>query len=199
MKTISINDIEYRVTIAYTDEEKEQGLQEVSELDGDQGMLFVYDEPQDVSFWMKNTPLNLDLIFISEDEEVIKVSTGYADTEDVHVAENCMYVLELAQGSGVMKGDDVDLTDLDDEDDDDTIIPEGTKMSILDEEGNSQMDLDGGERIFSRKHTKILARFAKKAYKSKLDKDYKALGKRAFKYLHYQNNKEEDFVEITTK
>lgn len=200
MKTISINDVEYRVKIAYTDEEKEQGLQHVSVLDDNQGMLFVYDEPQDVSFWMKDTPINLDLIFIDEDEEVIKVATGYADTTDVHVAEDCKYVLELAQGSGIKKGDDVDLTELDEDDEgEDIVLPDDTNMSILNEKGESQMELYGGERIFSRKHTKVLARFAKKAYKSKLEKDYKALGKRVFKYLDYQNDKEDDFVEIETK
>jgi hypothetical protein len=46
------------------------------------------------------------------------------------------------------------------------------------------MELEGGERIFSRKNTKVLIKYAKKAYKTKEDKDYKALGKRLFKFLH---------------
>ena len=37
---------------------------------------------------------------------------------------------------------------------------------------------------------------AKKAYKTKEDKDYKALGKKIFKYIDVHNNQKEDFVEI---
>ena len=37
----------------------------------DQGMLFIYDEPQDLSYWMKNTLISLDIIFIDDDMEVV--------------------------------------------------------------------------------------------------------------------------------
>jgi hypothetical protein len=46
------------------------------------------------------------------------------------------------------------------------------------------MELWGGERIVSRRETKVLIRKAKKAYDSQSDKDYKALGKYMFKVLH---------------
>jgi len=46
------------------------------------------------------------------------------------------------------------------------------------------MDLVGGERIVSRKETKVLIRKAFKAYKSQEDKDYKSLGKYMFKVLN---------------
>jgi uncharacterized membrane protein (UPF0127 family) len=36
-------------------------------------MLFIYDEPQDLSYWMKNTLISLDIIFIDDDMEVISV------------------------------------------------------------------------------------------------------------------------------
>nr|DAJ12699.1 MAG TPA: hypothetical protein [Bacteriophage sp.] len=36
-------------------------------------MLFIYDEPQDLSYWMKNTSISLDIIFIDDDMEVVSV------------------------------------------------------------------------------------------------------------------------------
>ena len=56
------------------------------------------------------------------------------------------------------------------------------------------MELDGGERIFSRPHTKILIRFAKKAYSSEKDSDFKNLGKRLFKFLQTQEETEPEYV-----
>lgn len=52
MKTINleINDKEYNVLVAQTEDEKERGLQDVVELDSDEGMLFTYDAPQTLSF-----------------------------------------------------------------------------------------------------------------------------------------------------
>jgi len=43
---IKIGNKEYEVLVAETEEEKTKGLQDVEELDDDEGMLFVYDEPQ---------------------------------------------------------------------------------------------------------------------------------------------------------
>ena len=51
------------------------------------------------------------------------------------------------------------------------------------------MELNGGERIFSRKNTKTLIRMAKRADKSKADRDYKALGKKMFTYLKQQDER----------
>ena len=49
---IEIGDKEYNVSLAITEEEKERGLRGKKELDQDEGMLFIYDEPQTVTFWM---------------------------------------------------------------------------------------------------------------------------------------------------
>jgi hypothetical protein len=57
------------------------------------------------------------------------------------------------------------------------------------------MELDGGERIFSRPNTKVLIKFAKKASATQKDSDYKALGKRIFKFLETQSNNEPEYVE----
>jgi uncharacterized membrane protein (UPF0127 family) len=70
---IKVNNKEYEVEIARTEEEKEQGLSNIEYLPDDEGMLFIYDEPQEVGFWMKDTLIPLDIIFIDDEEEVISV------------------------------------------------------------------------------------------------------------------------------
>jgi hypothetical protein len=50
------------------------------------------------------------------------------------------------------------------------------------------MELEGGERIFSRKDTRVLIRLANKAYKTKDISDYKKLGKKLFQFLDVQES-----------
>jgi hypothetical protein len=66
-----------------------------------------------------------------------------------------MYVVEVNVNSGVQKGDSLEFVE-----DEDVV------MKVLAPDGSSQMDLVGGERIVSRKETKVLIRKAKKAYDS---------------------------------
>lgn len=49
--------------LARTDAERSTGLMHRTHLDADAGMLFVFDEPQELSFWMKNTLIPLDIAF----------------------------------------------------------------------------------------------------------------------------------------
>lgn len=188
---IEIGDKKYKVQEARTEEEKMKGLQNVKELDSEEGMLFIYDKPQSVDFWMKDTEIPLDIIFIDEDQEVISVHRGEPMSEDLISEDNVKYVLEVNQGSGIAPGDELEL---DDENEDDSV-----KMKVLALDGSTQMELEGGERIFSRKNTKVLIRLAKKAHLSKDEKDYKALGKRVFKYLRIQDNNEPEYVDAPDK
>lgn len=151
-------------------------------------MLFVYDEPQEVSFWMKNTSIPLDIIFINEDEEVISVKQGTPMSEEAIVESEVQYVLEVNQNSGIKPGDEIDIEEEDDSDD----LP---KMKVLAPDGTVQMELEGGERIVSRRETKILIKKAKKAYRSKNDKDYKALGRYIFKVFNKQDNRDPEYVD----
>lgn len=184
---IEIGDKEYNVEVARTEEEKVKGLQEKESLGEDEGMLFVYDEPQEISFWMKDTAIPLDIVFMDEDGEVISVKQGQPYDETLLEEDGVMYVLEVNQNSGIQPGDELDM-----EDDDDDNQP---VMKVLAPDGSTQMELEGGERIFSRKNTKTLIKMAKRAYSSELDKDYKALGKKAFKYLHIQDTNTPEYVD----
>ena len=182
---IEIGDKEYNVTCARTEEERIKGLQGVTELKDDEGMLFFFEEPQTVGFWMKDTKVPLDIIFISEDMEVISVYQGEPENENIAEEDNVKFVLEVNQGSGIEEGDELDIEE-------DEELP---KMKVIAPDGSTQMELEGGERIFSRKNTRTLIRMAKRASKSKEDKDYKALGKKMFTYLKQQDEREPEYVE----
>ena len=71
-------------------------------------------------------------------------------------------------------------------------------MKVLAPDGSTQMELYGGERIVSRRETKIILRKAKKANDSKNDKDYKSLGKYIFKVFKKQDNREPEYVNSPT-
>lgn len=182
MTNIHIGNKEYKVQEAHTEEEKEKGLQGVSSLPEDQGMLFFFEEPQEVSMWMKDTLIPLDIIFINEDNEVVKVAQGEPNDETPIIAQDTLYVLEVNKDSGVKEGDELEIQD------------EGPVMKVLAQDGSSQMDLWGGERIFSRKNTVILIRKAKKAALTNSDKDIKALGRYMFKCIKGQDERPNEYV-----
>lgn len=189
MKTIKIAGDEYKVREAKTSEEKAKGLMGVKKLADDEGMLFYFDNPQKVSFWMKDTEIPLDIIFINEDEEVISVAKGKPHDETPLIENDVKWVLELNANSGVRKGDDVDINPEND-------LDKEFNMKMLAPDGSVQFRLKGGERIFSRKNTRVMIKQAKKAYKSKSDSDYKRLGKSVFKYLDIQDGREPEYVSL---
>ena len=185
---IEIGNKTYNVKVAQTDQEQSDGLQNITSLPNNEGMLFVFEEEDQVSMWMEDTQIPLDIVFIDEDYNVLKVQQGVPLSKELITSDNTKYVLEVNAGSGIKIGDELDY-DEEEEDDDNPMLVIGPK-------GNVQIQLSGGERIFSRENSKTIAKMSKKAYKSKLDKDYKALGKKIFKYIDTHNNQKEDFVEI---
>lgn len=135
---------------------------------------------------MKDTLIPLDIIFIDEDLIVKAVHAGVPESEDLMTEEGINYVLELNLESGIKVGDELEFSP--------NSKVKSEKMAVLDENGNPQMELVGGERIFSRPNTKILIKFAKKAQATGKDNDYKALGKRVFKFLKAQDDSEPEYV-----
>lgn len=186
MIRIKIHNKEYKVKEATSSEEKAKGLQGIDKLPEDEGMLFYFDPPQDVQFWMKDVNIPLDIVFIDDDEEVIKVQEGIPNDETFIEAPDVAYVLEVNANSGIQVGDELEL---DDEEED-----KGPVMKVLAQDGSDQYALWGGERIFSRKNTKILIKKAKKANSTQDIKDYKALGKYIFKCIKIQDTRDPEYV-----
>ncbi len=187
---ITIGNKSYQVSLAETEEEQMKGLQGVHTLPEDEGVLFVFEEPGEVGFWMKDTLIPLDIIYINDDDEVIAVEQGVPGDETILEHSDVKYVLEVNKDSGIKIGDELDIED--EESSESEIIG----MYVIGPKGEIQMEVDGKERIFSIEHTKTIIRLSKKAYKSKLDSDYIKLGKKIFKYIEKQDNQADDFVEI---
>ena len=186
---IKIGDKKYTVRLAISDEDKEKGLQGIRELPNEEGMLFIFDDVQEVSFWMKDTYLPLDVVFIDEEMKVISIRKGIPESTDFMTEKNVNFVLEVTENSGIKINDELEFLLKNEKENTDT-----DKMLVLDSKGEVQMELEGGERIFSRKNTKTLIKFAKKAYVTERDSDFKALGKRVFKFLETQDSNEPEYV-----
>ena len=102
-KDVSIADINDKLVVA----EKEMGLSDCEELESDEGMLFIYEEPQHLDFWMKDCDLTLSIIFIDENKTVISNQKGLPNTEDFISADNAKYVLEVNYTEEIQPGDKV--------------------------------------------------------------------------------------------
>lgn len=62
-----------KVEIARSDLERQRGLMFRQKLDAGQGMIFLFDTPEPLKFWMKNTYIPLDMIFIAADKHVVYI------------------------------------------------------------------------------------------------------------------------------
>jgi len=101
----------FHVELATTEPQREQGLMYRSTLAADAGMLFVYTYAQPVTFWMKNTIIPLDMIFIGSDGHVVSIHEREVpfSEEAIPSGEDAQYVLEVNGGTvdrlGIATGD----------------------------------------------------------------------------------------------
>lgn len=188
---VDIGDKSYICDLLESEEDKRKGLMNVDYLPPDRGALFVWDNEDTREMWMKDTKIPLDQIAINDDDEVVLVYKAQPEDETLVPFMNTKYILEVNQDSGIVEGDDFEI---DDSEDYDKYV-----MKVLAPDGTTQMYLQGGERIVSRKETRTLIKKAKKAYENK-DKDYdkycKSLGKYIFKVLKGQNTRPPEYVEV---
>ncbi|MEM7046197.1 MAG: DUF192 domain-containing protein [Pseudomonadota bacterium] len=96
----------FMAEVARTPATRSQGLMNRPHLPADRGMLFVFDPPQSVSFWMKNTLISLDIIFIAEDGTIRRIAqqTTPHSTTPLPSGGAVSYVLEIAGGRALELG-----------------------------------------------------------------------------------------------
>jgi len=105
--------IVFKTELANTPEAQARGLMFRTELRDDEAMLFPSGTPQARSFWMKNTPLGLDIIFIGVDGRISNIEEGVPySTDSVASAGLASAVFEvrngLAEELGIVAGDRVE-------------------------------------------------------------------------------------------
>jgi len=108
----------FEVELAKTDAERNQGLMFKESLDEYKGMLFIFDGEGDYPFWMKNTLIPLDIIWINDNKEVVFISENTQPCKEdpcpsVNPDKNAEYVLEIngntARKIGLNIGDKLDF------------------------------------------------------------------------------------------
>ncbi len=107
--------------IADTPEKTEKGLMFVKHLPENEGMLFVFDLEQEHHFWMKNTLIDLDIIFLSAEGKITQAYSRvphtytYTPEHEIPIASGIgLYVLEASAGTierhGLKSGDKISFT-----------------------------------------------------------------------------------------
>jgi len=103
----------FSVEVARTNEEQARGLMFRTSLPKDGGMIFPYEPARPASFWMKNTLIPLDMIFIRADGSIARIAdnTVPESLEPVSSGEPVAAILEIAGGRsaelGISEGDKV--------------------------------------------------------------------------------------------
>jgi len=90
----------FRVEVASTQEQQARGLMFRTEMGKDEGMIFPYDPPRVLSFWMKNTVLSLDLVFIGPDHRVINVAANAVPYSEASIVSDAPAIATLELNAG---------------------------------------------------------------------------------------------------
>ncbi len=107
---------EFKIWVADTEARREQGLMFVKSLSTDQGMLFIFNAPQKISMWMKNTLISLDMLFITADGHIESIAANAIPLSEKIISSksSVLTVLELKGGVasqlGIRAGAMIQLT-----------------------------------------------------------------------------------------
>lgn len=89
-----------QAALADDDKERSQGLMDVRNLPADKGMLFIFEENKPRGFWMANTPLPLDIIFVNADKQIVRIHHNTQPFSEKSLASGkpAKYVIETNAG-----------------------------------------------------------------------------------------------------
>ncbi|MDN5211432.1 DUF192 domain-containing protein [Fulvivirgaceae bacterium BMA12] len=94
--TIRLIDIE----VADNAQDRAQGMMHRTAMPDDRGMLFIFKEEREQSFWMKNTPLSLDIIYVNKGKEIVTIykHTQPYSENPIPSFKEALYVVETVAG-----------------------------------------------------------------------------------------------------
>jgi hypothetical protein len=104
------------IEIADEEAERMRGLMDRISMPENAGMLFIFERDEPRSFWMKNTYISLDIIYINSNKEIVSIQkyTQPKTTSSIPSEKPAMYVLEVNAGftdsHGIKPGDKIEFT-----------------------------------------------------------------------------------------
>lgn len=104
----------FKVEVAATPAEQQKGMMFRTRMGTDEGMVFPFPQPREASFWMRNTVIPLDLIFVAPDGRIANIAANAVPYSESHLtsAGPVKAVLELNGGRaaelGIVAGDRVE-------------------------------------------------------------------------------------------
>ena len=103
----------FKVQFADTEQTREMGLMFRKDMPAGEGMIFEFFQPQPVAFWMRNTILPLDIIFISQDGRILNIAANARPFDETPLpsSDDARAVLEINAGLaarlGIKAGDKI--------------------------------------------------------------------------------------------
>lgn len=98
-RTLTIGKQKFVVEVVTTPEERATGLMNRFSLQPDHGMLFVFDRPQPLAFWMKNTYIPLSIAFIDASGTILNIEDMQPQDESSHFSKGvALYAIEMKRG-----------------------------------------------------------------------------------------------------
>jgi uncharacterized protein len=96
----------FQLEVANSGASRERGLMQRDSMAADHGMIFVFDEPRELSFWMKNTRIPLDILYLDETGQIVSIHQMKPyDTKTKTVsARPSKYAIELNVGRSAEVG-----------------------------------------------------------------------------------------------
>jgi len=112
-RALTIDGNALTVEVAATPETRENGLMNRFSLQPDHGMLFVFESPQPLAFWMKNTYVALSIAFVDANGRILNIEDMRPQDESTHWSKGpALYAIEMRKGwfaaKGIAAGDRVD-------------------------------------------------------------------------------------------
>jgi uncharacterized membrane protein (UPF0127 family) len=105
MRTLTIRDQKLTVEVASTAETRATGLMNRFSLRQDHGMLFVFEAPQPLAFYMRNTYIPLSIAFIDSQGRILNIEDMQPKDESTHWSKGlALYAVEMRQGWFAAKG-----------------------------------------------------------------------------------------------
>jgi uncharacterized membrane protein (UPF0127 family) len=104
-RTLEIGENKLVVEVASTPATRETGLMNRFSLQPDHGMLFVFEAPQPLAFWMKNTYIPLSIAFVDRNGRILNIEDMRPQDESTHWSKGeALYAIEMRQGWFAAKG-----------------------------------------------------------------------------------------------